>query len=282
VAACHETIFLRVLRRSKTVMDWLLILFLGIVQGVTEFLPVSSSGHLVVTQAIFKQLGYKGLPDVVEVNILLHAGTLFAIIVYYWRQIVRLVREDRRVIGLLAAGTAPLVVVVPIKLYAPGILENALLTGILLVATGTMLIWSGRHREGDCDYRQITCRQAVLIGCFQAVAVLPGLSRSGWTIAGGMLLGLRRDSAATYSFLLAIPAIAGATVLETGKLLSGNSSGTSAGVLALGVAVSFFVGLCSLWALILVIRRGKLQWFAWWCIPLGLAVIIWQLAAYLA
>ncbi len=260
-------------------MDWLQIVILGIVQGVTEFLPVSSSGHLVIGQALFKDLGLAPLPNVLEVNIFLHTGTLGAIVAFYWRQIVRLLSEDRRVLGRLVVGTLPAVIVgLPLDKYAPGVLENALLTGFALIATGGILFWCGRRGEGPNDYQQMSYMQALLIGGFQALAILPGLSRSGWTIAGGLLLGLRRESAATFSFLLAIPVIAGSTVLKIGDFLA-ESSATPAGVLTAGAAVSFVVGFYSLRALVLVVRRGKLQWFALWCIPLGLVVIVWQLTA---
>jgi undecaprenyl-diphosphatase len=262
-------------------MDWLQIIVLGIVQGVTEFLPVSSSGHLVIVQTLFEAAGREKLrADVLEVNIFLHAGTLGAVVAYYRREIARLLTADRRVIGLLVVGTLPAVAVgLPLMLYAGDVLKSPLLTGLLLVGTGAMLIWSGQREQGSCEYQELTYGQALLIGGFQAFAILPGLSRSGWTIAAGLMLGLRRDAAAAFSFLLAIPAIAGATVLEIYLLLTDGSTGTPASQLAVGVAVSFFVGLASLWALVHIVRRGRLQWFSAWCIPVGLAVIAWQLSS---
>lgn len=259
-------------------MNYLEIIILGIVQGITEFLPVSSSGHLVVVASLFEQLEKTKLPDVVEVNILLHAGTLVAIICFYWRRILRLLTEDRRVIGLIIVGTLPIVLVgVPLKLYCKPLLESPLVAGFMFLQTGALLIWSGRHSDGMQTYQDLSYRQAMWIGLFQGAAVLPGLSRSGWTIAAGMLTGLRRESAATFSFLLAIPAIAGAAVWELKDLLERETGGTPPMVLAVGTIVSFVVGLISLWALIKIVRRGHLGWFAAWLIPLGIAVIIWQL-----
>lgn len=258
-------------------MTLLQILILGVVQGITEFLPVSSSGHLVVAQTLFRQLDGQAWPDVTLVNVLLHAGTLLAIIVFYWQRIVRLLTEDRHVLGLLAVGTIPAVTIgLSLKQFTPQILENPLLTGFMFLLTGALLIWGGR-REGKWDYKKLTYAQAFGIGLFQAAGILPGISRSGWTIAGAMLLGARRESATTFSFLLAIPAIGGATLLEI-LSLPGRSSELPISLLSVGTLVAFGVGLASLWLLVRIVERGRLAWFAAWLFPLGIVVIIWQLA----
>lgn len=263
-------------------MDWIQIVILGVVQGITEFLPISSSGHLVVVGALFESWQDQPLPDVIEVNILLHAGTLAAILAFYWRQIARLLTHDRRVIWLLVVGTLPAVVVgLPLKYYCKPLLESPLLAGLLLPITGLLLIWSARRSEGELDYVNITARQALLVGLFQACALLPGLSRSGFTIVGSLLTGMRRESAATFAFLLAIPAIGGATVLEAKDLLAERTVSTPYSILALGMAVSFAVGLVSLWWLVRWLAGGKLYLFAYWCIPLGIGVVIWQLPRFL-
>ncbi|HEY5316255.1 MAG TPA: undecaprenyl-diphosphate phosphatase, partial [Pirellulales bacterium] len=132
--------------------------------------------------------------------------------------------------------------------------------------------------RGKVDYAQMTYAQAFLIGCCQSFALLPGISRSGTTIVAGLLVGLRRDSAATFSFLLAIPAILGAATLASIKLLASGSA-EPAGPLAFGVLVSFIVGIASLKLLLRWLNQGHLAWFAWWCIPVGLAVVVWQLLA---
>jgi undecaprenyl-diphosphatase len=158
-----------------------------------------------------------------------------------------------------------------------GWVGDPFLAGCMLPITGLLLIASGRFQSGTTDYRQMSYGQALLVGLFQAAAILPGISRSGTTIVGGMLAGLKRDSAATFSFLLAIPAICGAVVLELHEAVT---SGTShdLGPMLIGAVVSFFVGLVALVWLNRWLDRGRLQWFAYWCIPVGLAVIAWQLA----
>ena len=262
-------------------MTLLQILILGVVQGITEFLPVSSSGHLVVIQALFQSLEGQTLPDVVAVNVLLHAGTLAAIVLFYRKRIVRLLFEDRRVVGLLAVGTLPAVVVgLTLKRLFPEFLASPLLAGFMFLLTGALLICSSR-REGDDEeqheYQNLSYLQAFGIGLFQAAAILPGLSRSGWTIAGGMLLGLRRDAATTFSFLLAIPVIGGATLLELRDWsLAGEVISLS--LLGFGGAVAFAVGLVALWLLVRIVERGQLAWFACWLFPLGIGVLAWQLA----
>jgi undecaprenyl-diphosphatase len=158
------------------------------------------------------------------------------------------------------------------------LMDKPLLVGCMLPVTGLLLIAGSRCASGSTDYTQMSYRQAFLVGLFQAAAILPGISRSGTTIVGGLVAGLRRDSAATFSFLLAIPAITGAVALEMRKVLVSGSS-HELGPLLLGAVVSFLVGLLALVWLNRWLARGRIQWFAFWCIPLGLAVIAWQLLA---
>jgi len=255
------------------------ITLLAVVQGATEFLPISSSGHLVVVAALLSPDGTtKGL-DIVDVNIVLHGGTLASILVYYWRRVWWLLGRDRRMVGLLAVGSIPAVVLgVPMmKFGSEFLLGSPLVAGFLLPVTGLLLIWASRAPAGTIAYTDVSYRSAFLIGISQAAAILPGLSRSGATISAGLRLGLSRESAATFSFLLAIPVIAGGCALEVLSLLKQATFTTPPSYLALGAGVSFLVGLISLVWLIRLLQQGHIQRFAWWCIPLGLAVIIWQL-----
>jgi len=256
------------------------VLLLAVVQGITEFLPISSSGHLVIFAAALSPNGTtKGL-NVADVNIVLHAGTLLSILVYYWRRIWRLLREDHRSIGVLIVATLPAVVVgLPIKILGEAVLENTLLAGAMLVATGAILLWAARLPVGQQPYAALPYGQALLIGLAQAVAILPGVSRSGATISTGIAVGMTRNEAASFSFLMAVPAIAGAALLEIIEMTTHHSpSATPRSTLALGAAVSFAVGLGALAWLVRWLERGRLQYFAYWCIPVGLLVIGWQLS----
>ena len=235
-------------------MEYLRIIILGVVQGITEFLPISSDGHLVVADQIVKSFSSEELSTQnLVVTIILHMGTLAAILVVFWRQILRLLTSDRRVIGLLVVGTIPAAVVgLLLDKYLEDYLVNPLLTGCLLPLNGLVLLWIDRKVQGEQSYETMSYRQAIVIGICQAFAPLPGISRSGTTIAGGLAVGLRRDAAATFSFLLAIPAISGAGVLGLIKLATkGTADMPTAGVLLLGTVVSFVVG----WGALLLLLR---------------------------
>ncbi len=261
------------------------IVVLGAVQWLTEFLPISSDGHLVLADALLTRLTGHANHDLHWQTIVLHAGTLLAVVCAYWQRLWRLLGQDRRVIAPLVVGTLP---AVAFGLFAhlamKDLLENLLLTGFGLLATGAVLIWGGRQPVGDLDYRELRWPQAVMIGLFQAAAILPGVSRSGSTIAAGLKTGLRRDAAATFSFLLSVPAVGGACVLEAIKLFApgdttlGEPSLTGMQMVA-GIATSLLVGLFALWWLLRWLEHGRLHYFAYWCLPLGLGIVLWQLFA---
>jgi len=248
---------------------------LDIVQGVAEFLPISSSGHLVILGSLMM----KELSESPTLEIVLHAGTLGSILIVFWRRIINLLSSDRRVIPLLIVGTIPAVVVgLAIKLKFETVLRSPLLASAMLLLTGGMLIALGKLRPRDGHYQTMTPLAALLVGCCQALAILPGISRSGATILGGRLLGLRNEDSVTFSFLLAIPAISGATVLAIGDVLQPQSLGQPApfapGELALGAGIALVVGIAALRWLIGWSRQDRLHWFAWWCIPVGIVGIV--------
>lgn len=249
------------------------IIILAVIQGFAEFLPISSSGHIVVVNALLNTD-----LDVADVNIFLHAGTLLSILVFYFRRILRLLGEDRRTIPLLIVGTIPVVVIgLVVKEFFKPILENVLLAGLMLIVTGVILMVAARFRPGDLRYQGLGYKRSLLIGLSQAVAILPGISRSGSTISTGLACGLSRGDAATFSFLLAIPAIGGATMLEVLDIFENTGLATPLSYLLIGTLISFLVGLFALWWLIRWLQKGRLEYFAFWCIPLGLGIVVWQL-----
>ncbi len=259
-------------RQSNVIPELPKIIILAIVQGIAEFLPISSSGHLVVLSEWFDDQGASA-----ELNIVLHFGTLLAILVFYRQRIAALLTRDRKVIPWLVLGTIPAAVVgIWIKLNHEWVLQNALLAGFMLVITGFMLMSLTLIPPGRREYTELGPGRVLFIGCVQAFALLPGISRSGATIVAGCLVGLKRQSSATFSFLLAIPAIAGASLLEAREIAE-HGTQTPAYLLALGVLISFGVGLFSLNWLVRWIERGQLHYFAYWLLPLGFSIVIWQL-----
>lgn len=257
----------------------LVVLILAVLQGIAEFLPISSSGHLVV---IGRMLGSDGGT---ALNVVLHFGTLISIVIFYRRRILELLGSDRWVVPLLIIGTVPAAVLglwikkgtLFGKSYA-WVTDDPLLAGFMMVVTGCLLLLLQRIREGVLEYQKMGFMRAFLIGVAQAIALLPGISRSGSTIVAASSLGLTRQSAATWSFLLAIPAIGGAMLLEAIDLVRGEVTVTTpVPLLVMGAAVSAVVGLFSLRILVRLLDRGRLHWFAYWLIPFGMAVAVWQM-----
>lgn len=255
-------------------MSYLELIFLGIVQGVAEFLPISSSGHLTILQDLMGRS-----LEAVEVNIVLHLGSLLSIGIVFWRDLLRLPSQPRLCLAIVIA-TLPLI---PVGLFLKPALEatfeNALCAGVCLGATALMLTLIPRVESGDRSLEAVTWRDALIVGLFQAAAPLPGISRSGSTIFGGVLCGLARDAAARFSFLIAIPAIGGATVLYARELLTETNPATGSGPLLAGAVVSFVVGVLSLRWLLRLVNRRRLWPFALYCAAVGAATIVWKLAA---
>ncbi len=241
---------------------------LAVVQGLTEFLPVSSSGHLALAS---------NLLDVPEgglaFDIVLHLGTLVAVFVFYWKDIIALVRgiilRERKSLTLgltLVAGTIP----VAIAGFLFGDFIESLRSSMFFVSgalafTGAILFFSGRiPSAGESG---ITFKRGLLVGLAQALAILPGVSRSGTTICTGLFTGLSREEAARFSFLLAIPAILGAAVKE----LPSASWSIPFGNIMIGFVVSAVVGFGALSLLVKFVKQGKLSGFAWYCWTVALA-----------
>jgi len=251
------------------------VLILATVQGIAEFLPISSSGHLVLVADL---LGVDPEQfDLVELNIALHAGTLGSILVVYRRPIYQIaVRTPGLMIALIVATIPAVIAALGLKVLGiDEVLQSSLMTACGLLATGTVLLASRQLNSGETSFESTRLTHAWWIGCAQAMAILPGISRSGSTICAGQFLGLSREAAATFSFMMAIPAILGAVVLEIVKSLAEPSmvDSTPFGVLAFGAAVSFGVGWLALKLLLAVVQTGRLHWFALWCFVVGLFVL---------
>ncbi|MDR1382447.1 MAG: undecaprenyl-diphosphate phosphatase [Planctomycetaceae bacterium] len=272
-------------------MDYLQVVIMAIVQGIAEFLPISSSGHLCVLDDIFKQCGVQHKFSELTLMVVLHFGTLISVFVVFWKRIWRLLTFDRRVIPLLILATIPAALV---KICIDdSVLESSLVSGICFPITGLILLWCS-NRSGETICRNLSYVKAVLIGLAQGIALFPGISRSGTTISAGLLCGLKREEAATFSFLMAIPAIGGGALVEAVKFLKPSKETTAQMteaanqtttaltnheffLLGLGMIISFVIGVLALKLLLNWLQHGKLKYFSWWLFILGPVVIIWRL-----
>jgi undecaprenyl-diphosphatase len=273
-------------------------ILLGLTQGATEFLPVSSSAHLVVVQALL-DVSAPGI----GLEISLHFGTLLAILIVLRRELARLARDGVRGFRLAVSGaatadvrqqapmfaTAVALLIGTVPIAVTGVLleqtvarlfEEEMLTvcGLLLVATGLVLLvsrFAPKPRTGI-----VRPATGFLVGVAQCFALAPGISRSGITIAAGYFAGIERDAAARFSFLLAVPALAGAGVWKARRIVTGtgvpDSLAAGPGLLALvvGTAMAAAAGTLCLMLLMRVIRRGRLHWFAAYCIPTGILIVL--------
>lgn len=255
---------------------------LGIVQGIAEFLPISSSGHLVIVDHLF-------FPDAeidqsakkLELNVALHLGTLFSILVVYRSDIFSLIRQPRHAISIVIA-TLPIVVIgLTLKDQIESAFNSPIVAGIGLVITAVFLfltkIFDANREKSDETQQLPGPLHALLIGAFQAVAIVPGISRSGSTITGGVLVGLPQQQAARFSFLIAIPAICGAATLSLKDIFEQGTTTNEMLPLAVGLFTAFLVGLISLKWLLSVISKGRLHWFSGYCFTVGIATILWEL-----
>jgi undecaprenyl-diphosphatase len=251
------------------------VLLLGLVQGITEFLPVSSDGHLTVLLRLFS-LDEK---SVLPFKVMLHAATALAMVVFFAPTIWRLLsglwaREPAQrkgswlmVLFIVVASVPAGVVGYTIGDWLETAFATPLLIGLMMLVSGGIVFGTRYARGGGA----LTWWRALLVGLAQAVGIIPAISRSGATIATGLYAGLERAAAFEFSFLLAIPAILGAFVLEVRKL---DMSVVHAGPLAAGMVVAFGSGLAALYVLRKAVLSRRLYWFAYYCWAAGLAVIL--------
>ena len=272
-------------------MDILQAIIIGLVQGLTEFLPVSSSAHLIFTQQAL------GLSDVgLAFDVLLHVGTLVAVVAYFFSDIISMIKgfflslidlKDGKFMEEVRRDPykklAWLTIIATIPVGIVGVLFNdlveSLFTGItvpafFLLITGCLLYVSQRMNSGGIDLSNITLKEALLMGCGQALAVMPGLSRSGTTIAAGLFSGLDKEFAAKFSFILSIPAILGAGVFQLKDLSGGN---VEIEACIAGFIVAVISGYLAISVLLKLIREKSLDIFAYYCWIVGAVILVGSL-----
>ena len=263
-------------------MSWWQAVILGLLQGLTEFLPVSSSGHLAIGREI---LGVEASGDLVF-EVAVHAATVLATIVVFWKPIVQLFRglfkfkyndETDYVFKIIVSMVPVFVVGMFFKDWVEALFSSLLVVGIALMVTALLLFFSDSKparpaAEGSQARNGISYLQAFIVGIGQAFAVIPGLSRSGTTISTGLLCGVRREVMAQFSFLMVLVPILGEAFLD---LIVGDFAASSIGVLplVLGFAAAFASGLFACKAMIALVKRAQLKWFALYCAIVGLVVV---------
>ena len=252
---------------------------LGIVQGITEFLPISSKSHLILVGKLLERWfgTTANSKETIELIVGLHLGTLLATIVVYWQDLWSLRKRHRLLLNVIVGSIPVAVVGLVFKDWLEQTLVSPLLVGLGLFITATFLFAGQRLEINLLELDQITLPHALAVGCFQTLALLPGISRSGSTIAGGLMVGLTRHAATTFSFLLSVPAVGGVVLLK--GLALRHSDGMAIGQILFGTVISFAVGIAALRFLIRIVTQRQLHWFAYYCLLLGAVVTAWQLSS---
>jgi undecaprenyl-diphosphatase len=289
-------------------MDLLNAIIMGVVQGIAEFLPISSDGHLALMSNILHMNADTGL----LFNVMLHFGTLVAVCIAFWKDILELICEGFKIIGdsivnvgrfinrpgnqmkvdykqvistpyrrfvmLVIVSTIPTGFIgILCKDLIEGISNNVLITGMCLLLTGMSLILADRAKEGKKNDTNVTYTEAGVIGVAQGLAILPGLSRSGCTITASLLLGFDRDFAVKYSFIMSIPAILGAVVLEVKDFSMDMVTQNQLMNYLVGTVIAAAVGFFAIKTMLVIVRGKKFKYFAYYCFAVGAVAIIWYL-----
>ena len=269
-------------------------IFYGLVQGIAEFLPISSSGHLAIFQSVFGT----GDPDAnISFNVLLHLGTLIAVFFVYWRDIGQLIcsfftlcgkllhknfkfstyTENERFVILILIATLPLLPAALLDGYIGVLSSSVIVVGVILLFNALLLFFSDKMAKGNKTLAEVKPRNAIAVGLCQMIAILPGLSRSGSTITGGLTQGFERPLAVKFSFILSIPAILGACVLELPDFFRTASAEGSTQLLIYlaGAAVAALTGVGAMKLLTYISKKSNFRIFSYYCIAAGLFAITW-------
>ncbi|RAP52371.1 MAG: undecaprenyl-diphosphatase [Methanosphaera sp. rholeuAM270] len=271
------------------ILDIVSAIILGAIQGLSEFLPISSSGHLALLPHIL------GVETGLAFDTVLHIGTLVAIFSFFWKDIINLIKgfilsiidltegydkfiqelksvPEKRFAWLILIGTIPTGLIgILLKDAIESIFRGTISIGFFLIITGLILYYSERHSSGKITAKDMSFKQAVIIGLCQGLAVLPGISRSGATIASGLCLGLEREYSARYSFLLSVPAVLGAGLIQVKDIATIDISIT---VMLAGFVSSVIFGYLAIKLLMKMIKGWSLDIFAYYCWIVGILTLI--------
>ena len=275
-------------------MDIFQAIILGIVQGLAEFLPIASAGQVIIVTHILN-VTFPNQSGAIAFNTVLHLGTLTAVVGFFWRDLIKIIKafvnsllnlvqgtfmdglkEDvhKRLAWLLIVGTIPVAIVgILFTKQFEALFNNVVAVGVFLIINGLILVLSEHFAtRGDKRVMGLTFKNSLIIGVFESLALFPGISRSGSSISAGLLFGLERQCAARYAFLLAIPAIAGAVIVEY-KNIGALTETNTASIIAAYLAVVIF-GYLSIGLLIRLIKSTSLRVFAYYCWIVGALTLI--------
>lgn len=280
-------------------MELLYGAFLGLVQGVAEFLPISSSGHLALFENLFGMEALDAVGDSALFNILLHFATLVAVIVAYWPDVKAMCVEGvgmvksvlrrepilgqeepvpaRRLVLMIIVATLPLFLIVPFQDALEELNEMPGFIGLALIATGTLLFVSDRMRRGKKTERDMTVADALIVGVAQGLATIPGLSRSGTTITVGMSRGFERDFAVRFSFLMSLLSVTGAVVLKIFDVIEEGFDASLMPMYLVGMVIAGVTGYFCIKLLQRIIQKGRFGGFAYYCWAVGALSILLSL-----
>ena len=262
---------------------WKAIL-VGIVQGLSEFLPVSSSGHIALLQhALGMREAGEGAQQDITFELVLHLGTFLSVVIYFRRRLAGLLlclwqkerKEDRTMILWLIMATVPATVAFfSARDLFEGAYDNPVLVGGCLLVTGVILLLPKLFARESRESREFGMRQAIWMGVAQSLAILPGISRSGATITAGLLAGGKASKAAEFSFLMFLPAIGGGTLLKL-RELKDVMQGEAAAAYLLGFMAAFVSGLFAVYLVLKTIQKGKFEYFGYYCFLVGVVAMIY-------
>lgn len=265
-------------------------IILGFVQGITEFLPISSSGHLSVLTNLFDLTPAEN--GHLFFDVLLHLATLISICIVYWQDILGMFYEmlavfnlgpqahtkryysNARLFFMIVLATLPLALIMPIKGMIENLYYNSIFIGVMLLLTGCILFVSDKFKPGEKDVHKIGVFDALIIGLCQCVATIPGLSRSGVTITGGLATGLKRDFAVKFSFLMSLPAVLGANIFSFADAVKTGIDFASVPAYLIGMAVALVSGIGAISLIKYISNNGKFKGFAYYCWVAGAISII--------
>jgi undecaprenyl-diphosphatase len=237
-------------------------IILGIIQGITEFLPVSSSGHLVIAQKLFAMS-----QDEVALSVVLHLGTCLALIIFFFRDILKLFRDIKTLSLIIIVTLITGIIGVAGKDFFESLFSSAKLVAVALIFTGIILILTKKFM--DAKRNNLNIKDAVILGFTQAIAIVPGISRSGITVSTLLFRKIDRETAFRFSFLASIPAVFGAAMLEAKDIgIAFNK------YFAVGFFFSLFTGILSLWIFKIILKRAKLHYFGYYCIIVAVITLL--------